>query len=183
VLSDFSIGMVVTTRGIVPDAKFAVGAMPAVPFASASFDLVIANHMLYHVAERQRGLGEIRRVLRPGGVLFASTNGAEHLREIKELMRDLDIDAGDVSASFTLENAEEQLGAVFAHIERNEYADGLRVTDAEVLIRYIASMNERAAGVVEGRESELRSIIEGRIARDGAFQVMKSTGLLTARND
>jgi SAM-dependent methyltransferase len=183
VLSDFSIGMVVTTRGIVPDAKFAVGAMPAVPFESASFDRVIANHMLYHVAERQRGLGEIRRVLRPGGVLFASTNGAQHLREIKELMREMDIDAGDVSASFTLENAEEQLGAVFAHIGRDEYADRLRVTDAEVLIRYIASMSERAAGVVGKRESELRSIIEGRIARDGAFQVMKSTGLLTARND
>jgi SAM-dependent methyltransferase len=183
VLSDFSVGMVEATRTILPHASYVNCALPALPFAGGCFDLVIANHMLYHVAERQRGLADIRRVLRRGGILFASTNGAEHLREIKELMRALDIDAGDVSASFTLENAEEQMRGVFDDIERDEYADSLRVTDPEVVMRYVASVSERAARIVAARADELRGIIESRIARDGAFQVMKSTGSLTARND
>lgn len=173
VLSDFSIGMVRTTRSIVPDAAFVTCALPTLPFANGRFDLVIANHMLYHVEERQQALAEIRRVLRPFGALFASTNGIAHLREIKELLRDLGA-PDDISAAFTLENAEEQLRGVFDSIERDEYADSLRVTDAEALVRYIASISPRA--------NEVRSVIEQRIARDGAFQVMKSTGSFIARN-
>jgi len=182
VLSDFSIGMVETTRGIVPGAAFVTCALPTLPFASGQFDLVIANHMLYHVAERQQGLAEIRRVLRPDGALFAATNGIDHLREIKELMLDLQLDAHDVSASFTLENAEEQLRGAFARIERDEYADSLRVTDPELLLRYIASVSPRAAEAIDARGGEVRSRIERRIAGDGAFQVMKSTGSFIARN-
>ncbi|HEU4889537.1 MAG TPA: methyltransferase domain-containing protein [Thermoanaerobaculia bacterium] len=181
VLSDFSVGMVETTREIVPDAAFVTCALPALPFASGRFDLVIANHMLYHVAERQQGLAEIRRVLRPDGALFAATNGIDHLREIKELMLDLQLDAHDVSASFTLENAEEQLRGVFASVERDEYVDSLRVTDPELLLRYIASVSPRAAEAIDARGDEVRSRIERSIASDGAFQVMKSTGSFIAR--
>ena len=173
VLSDFSLGMVQATRTIVSDAAFVTCALPSLPFASARFDLVIANHMLYHVEARQEALAEIRRVLRRGGALFATTNGADHLREIKELMRELG-GRDDVSAAFTLENAEEQLRRVFGTIERDEYADSLRVTDADALVRYLASVTPRA--------EEVRSCIEQRIAGDGAFHVKKSTGSFIARN-
>jgi SAM-dependent methyltransferase len=181
VLSDFSIGMVETTREIVPDAAFVTCALPRLPFVSERFDLVIANHMLYHVGERQEGLAEIRRVLHPDGTLFATTNGIDHLREIKELMLDLQLEAHDVSAPFTLENGEAQLRGAFASVERDEYVDSLRVTDPEVLLRYIASVSSRAAEVIETRADEVRSAIERRIASAGAFHVMKSTGSFIAR--
>jgi ubiquinone/menaquinone biosynthesis C-methylase UbiE len=182
VLSDFSIGMVETTRRVLPRASFVACALPELPFADGAFDLVIANHMLYHVEPRQRGLADIRRVLRAGGALFASTNGVAHLRELKTLMREFDIDGGDISASFTLENAEEQLRGAFDAIERDEYVDGLRVTDAELVLRYIASMNASAAEIVAKRADEMRAIVAERIERDGAFYVMKSTGSFIARN-
>lgn len=41
-----------------------------IPFADNSFDVVIANHMLYHVPELQAALAQVRRVLRPGGAVF-----------------------------------------------------------------------------------------------------------------
>ncbi|HWS73009.1 MAG TPA: MerR family transcriptional regulator, partial [Thermoanaerobaculia bacterium] len=138
-------------------------------------------HMLYHVDDRPRGLAEIRRVLRPHGALFAATNGIEHLRELKELMRGFAIDGGDISASFTLENGEAQLRTAFAAIERDDYLDALRVTDPELLLDYIASMTPRAAAIVEERRGEMRARIEERIARDGAFHIRKSTGMFTAR--
>lgn len=181
VLSDFSIAMVETTREVLPDARFVNFALPTLPFAEASFDLVIANHMLYHVEDRQRGLAEIRRVLRGGGALFAATNGIDHLREIKDLMREFEIDARDVSASFTLENGEEQLRGVFGNVERDEYVDSLCVTDPDAVLRYVASVSARGAEVVEARAEEMRSAIEGRM-RDGAFYVAKSTGSFLARS-
>lgn len=171
VVSDFSIGMVQTTRGILPEAAFVACALPMLPFDDARFDLVIANHMLYHVGERQQALAEIRRVLRPHGALFATTNGVDHLREIRELIAA----SRDVSAAFTLENGEKQLRGVFEHVERDEYVDSLRVTDAEALVRYVASVGT-------GTAEDVRSVIERGMAADGAFHVTKSTGSFLARN-
>ena len=53
------------------------------PFEDESFDGVVANHMLYHVPDRPQALAEIRRVLRSAGRVFATTNGGDHLQEIK----------------------------------------------------------------------------------------------------
>lgn len=177
ILSDISPGMVETTRLAVPDAAdYVACALPDLPFDDELFDLVVANHMLYHVGERQRGLREIRRVLRPGGMLFAATNGRDHLREIKALMRDFGIEGGDISASFTLENGEEQLRQVFGEVRRDDHPDALRITDPELLLRYVASISPKA----EARREEIRAAIAARIAADGAFHVVKSTGAFTA---
>ena len=177
ILSDLSPGMVETTRLAVPaPAAYVACALPDLPFGDDFFDLVIANHMLYHVDERQRGLREIRRVLRPSGVLFAATNGREHLREIKTLMSDFGIEGGDISASFTLENGEEQLREVFGEVRRDDHPDALRVTDPELLLSYIASISPK----VEAHREEMRAAVAARIAADGAFHVVKSTGAFTA---
>ncbi|MEO0614645.1 MAG: class I SAM-dependent methyltransferase [Pseudomonadota bacterium] len=44
----------------------------ALPFADASFDLVIAAHVLEHLPEPVTALAEMRRVLRPGGWIVTS---------------------------------------------------------------------------------------------------------------
>jgi SAM-dependent methyltransferase len=182
-LSDISTGMLETTEAALQGtpAGFVACAMPDLPFAAGVFDLVIANHMLYHVAELQKGLAEIRRVLRHGGSLFATTNGREHLRELKELMRDFGIEGGDVSASFTMENGEEQLRGVFGDVQRDDYPDSLHVTDPELILAYMASMNEHASDIVQARSEEMRAVIEERIAREGAFEIVKITGAFVAR--
>lgn len=41
--------------------------MHDIPFDDGAFDLVIANHVLEHVADDRQALRELRRVLRPGG--------------------------------------------------------------------------------------------------------------------
>ncbi len=48
------------------------------PYADGTFDAVVAMWMLYHVPNLDRTLAEARRVLRPGGVLIAVTNGRQH---------------------------------------------------------------------------------------------------------
>jgi SAM-dependent methyltransferase len=181
-LSDLSVAMLRTTGEALQGAPaaFVACALPDLPLNDAPFDVVIANHMLYHVADRQRGLRELRRVLRPGGLLFATTNGREHLRELKQLMLDFGIEGGDISASFTMENGEEQLRGVFADVQRDDYPDQLHVTDPDLLLAYIASMNAAASEIVQARSEEMREVIEERIARDGAFEIVKVTGAFVA---
>ncbi len=183
VLSDSSINMVATARSSVAHSSYVACALPDLGFADESFGLVIANHILYHVAERERGLRDIRRVLRQGGSFVAATNGQGHLREILLLMSDFEIDYAGASPPFTLENGEEQLHPVFEDVQRHEYVDSLRITDPELLLGYIASVSARAKAVVETRGKEMRSAIETRIGREGAFYVTKSTGAFSARRE
>jgi len=44
-----------------------------IPFDEASFDLLIANHVLEHVSDDARALQEIARVLKPGGFAILQT--------------------------------------------------------------------------------------------------------------
>ena len=57
----------------------------ALPFADNDFDVVTAMHMLYHAPDKDRAVAEIARVLKPGGLLIATTNGNDALKELTDL--------------------------------------------------------------------------------------------------
>ena len=68
-----------------------VASVQTLPFADKSFDLVIANYMLYHATDIDQALGELRRVLRTDGLLVAATNGPAHLIELLEIERAIEL--------------------------------------------------------------------------------------------
>ena len=51
-------------------AEFAIASGMALPFADASFDVVVCNHIYEHVPDAPRMMAEIARVLRPGGTCY-----------------------------------------------------------------------------------------------------------------
>lgn len=51
-----------------PNAEVRTADATALPFADASFDSVVSCLMLHHVIDWETTLGEVARVLRPGGV-------------------------------------------------------------------------------------------------------------------
>ena len=59
----------------------------ALPFADGSFDSVIANHMLYHVPDRQKTYAEVRRVLKPEGRFYAATMSRDNMKQVADLER------------------------------------------------------------------------------------------------
>ena len=67
--ADVSTGMLVAARGsLATCAPVALDAC-TLPFDDDAFDVVMANHMLYHVADLDQTVAELRRVIRPGGAL------------------------------------------------------------------------------------------------------------------
>ena len=56
----------------------------AVPYPDASFDIVIANHVLEHVADDRKALSEIRRVLKIGGHAILQTPYSSRLHHTWE---------------------------------------------------------------------------------------------------
>jgi SAM-dependent methyltransferase len=53
----------------------AVADAQRLPLPDASAEAVLAMHMLHHVPDIDRAVAEMARVLRPGGVALAASNG------------------------------------------------------------------------------------------------------------
>jgi SAM-dependent methyltransferase len=187
-LSDFSRGMVEQARenlhGIGRAFSFQVIDAQMIPYKNDVFDAVIANHMLFHVPDRDRALSEIQRVLRPGGLFYATTAGGNHLREIRELIRSVapEIDDFDALPEFRLENGGEQLSRFFPHVALHRYDDGLAVTEPKPLVAYLLSTRHSAALRSNDNLEKLTRLVEGKIESSGAIHIQKDSGMFEAAN-
>lgn len=176
VCSDFSPGMVADARDALGDGyEFAVADAESLPFADESFDAATAHHMLYHVPDRDAALADLRRVLRPGGRLYASTNGEDNMRVIYDVLAEVLGRYPDRGTEFILENGREQLARHFESVELRRFDDGLRVTDVEPLVRYVLSRDD----VPESRAPDLHRAFAERF-EDGVFRVEKDIGMFVA---
>ena len=187
VLSDRSFGMLgAAYRGLEGGyGRFCFAAIDSqeIPFAERAFDAVVANHMLYHVPDRPKALSEIHRVLKPGGHLYASTVGRDHLRELDEMVhryerperRPVHTPAG----AFLLENGGAQLAPWFSSVTTARYQDALVITELEPLVDYILSMTARLT-LTNSRLAALTDNLERALARHGAIYITKDSGLFHA---
>jgi ubiquinone/menaquinone biosynthesis C-methylase UbiE len=181
-LSDFSAGMLRQAKenlgSIARDFAFEVVDALAIPFDDATFDAVIANHMLYHVPDRTRVLSEIRRVLKPGGRFVASTVGESHLRELSDLVRRFD--AGlifwGMTDTFTLENGHAQIEQWFSDVTLSRYEDELIITEPEPLNAFILS----GPSIPQDRREAFTRFVEAEMKAQPTFRVTKDTGIFEA---
>lgn len=170
--------------------KFDIEDAMALSYKDSSFDVVIANNMLFHVSDRQKAISEISRVLKPTGIFYASTISSKHLKEIDLLVNEFTSEIGeiggilyedDVPGRFGLENGEKQLKARFSRISLIRYEDSLKVTEALPLVDYILTIPRLAHEIVSGdRLKRFIKFVESKIKTSGYIQVTKDTGLFKA---
>lgn len=120
-------------RGV--DAR--VADIQDLPFHDRTFDAVAAMWMLYHVPDLDRGLAEVRRVLRPGGVFLAMTNGDEHVADLRR-------EAGGepVVTGFSSENGEASLRRHFGEVRREDFRTRAVFPDHARAVAYLQSSQE-----------------------------------------
>lgn len=184
-LSDLSAGMldsawrnlVVTGRAF----QFKEIDAQEIPFGDETFDAVIANHMLYHVPDKPKAIGEIKRVLKPGDHLFATTIGQNHLKEIANWIRQIspNTDFESFGSPFNLENGQEQLEQFFSQVAQSRYPDNLQVTEVKPIIAFILSTSH-AAEISEEKLAKLQSDLENELKEKGKIFITKDSGLFEA---
>jgi ubiquinone/menaquinone biosynthesis C-methylase UbiE len=188
-LSDLSEGMVrEAAAGLCAQPTFEgfpVADAAALPFHDRSFDVIVANHMLYHVPQRQQALAEFNRVLKNGGQFVASTNGSRHLLELRQMADDLLPNQqgalAAVDACSSLENGVDQLTDCFSSVEVHRYDNELLVTGADDILRYILSSSEAKAAVSTAKLGALRSNLVEKIEAEGAVRITVDSGFIQAR--
>jgi GT2 family glycosyltransferase/SAM-dependent methyltransferase len=147
---------------ILPNVSFFEGDAHELPFADASFDVVVSFETLEHLRDQRRFLTETKRVLRPGGTLVISTPDRHvysapgqpvnpyHVLELAH--PEFDSLLGEFFASHCILQQRSMLGSVIV-------ADGRRGG--------WRSYDRRAANVIEATSGLARSFYLIGIASDG----------------
>ncbi|WP_394648679.1 class I SAM-dependent methyltransferase [uncultured Sphingomonas sp.] len=186
-LSDLSPGMVqeaVDRCRSLPFASVAGRQADAtdLPFEDESFDAIIAMHMLYHLSDPSKGLAEMRRVLKPGGFLAVTTNGAGNRRELYALTTVFGSEPFDpAGAVFGYAEAERSMKAAFGNVSMAEHPAILRVTEPEdvflALTSYPPGDRAEKAQLTAFRDA----IAEAFRAGNGVLEVVKESGFFVSR--
>ena len=168
----------------------------ALPFPDDTFDVVLANHMLYHVNDIDAALVEIHRVLKPHGLLLAATNSASNMPELNTLyrraillltnFRHKEEISTNTAERFSLENGPAILSRHFYAVARYDLPSALIFPEAAPIIEYLDSTRDlRESTLPDGISWEqfmavMRQQIVRLVAYAGQMVVKKLNGVLVA---
>jgi ubiquinone/menaquinone biosynthesis C-methylase UbiE len=145
-LTDFSEGMLEKTRknfleaGI--NSQFQVADVEKLPFQTSSFDVILAQFMLYHARDKQKALTEIARVLKPSGWAGIVLNKRDGLTRFSSLAKKIDSSLElelNAAQLFSSEDAEDMFESVFEKVSKFDYELEMRVDDPKIIVDYAKS--------------------------------------------
>ena len=182
-LSDISSGMLRDARRAIgsSDTRFAFRAFDCkkIPYKDESFDLVLANHVLFYCDDIPAVLKEVCRVLSPRGHFLCSAYGKAHMQEVSQLVEDFDdrivLSADKLYERFGRENGRKILKPFFPDAKWHSYEDFLLVQDAEPLISYVLSCHGNQNQYILDHYKEFRAFATKKTAK--GFRITKDAGV------
>jgi ubiquinone/menaquinone biosynthesis C-methylase UbiE len=185
ILSDFSEGMLQSAKQNIDieRIKYKIIDIQDIPYENESFDIIIARHMLYHVPDIDKALSEVKRLLKPKGRFYVSTNGREHMRELVRLVRDYDkdisFDPEKLAVRFGVENGAEILYKHFNNVTLEEFNGQIIVDEAEPIVSYVTSViNARKTISAKHGLEDFYKYVQAEIDKQGALRIRTRTGIM-----
>nr|WP_246805836.1 class I SAM-dependent methyltransferase [Rhizobium leguminosarum] len=138
-------------------------------------------HMLYHLPDPAAGIADMSRVLRPGGLLAVTTNGAGNMREIYELTTVFGSAPSDPAAeAFGYDAAERSMRSQFGNVTMLQHPASLRITEPEDVFLALTSYPP-GDGADEPQLTRFRQAIAEAFRQcNGVLKVRKEAALFLA---
>lgn len=161
--------------------KFEIVNPSKIPFEDESFDVVIANHILFYMKDLDEVLSEIRRVLKVGGCFYSSTIDSKHMKELEKLVikfsSNIKFSDEKLSNKFGLDNGKNMLSKYFDKIEKHLYQDKLIINDTKGILEYIYSIPGNILDVIDNKKKDFEKYIDENIKKNGEIYITNSQGL------
>lgn len=161
--------------------KFEVAEPSRLPYENESFDIVIADHILFYMRDLDSVLKEIKRVLKKGGYFYCSTMGNKNMNELEDLIlgfsKNIRISRDKISNKFGLENGEKILGKYFKDINLNLYEDKLIINNYIDILEYIYSIPGTILEIVDTRKKEFENYVYEKIKKDKGINITINSGV------
>lgn len=141
-LTDFSAGMLESAKKnleYIPNCTFEVADVENLLYKSETFDVVFAHLMLYHAASPERGVEEIRRILKPSGFAGILVSAESNMQFLFTL---LGCENPRQAVRFSTEIALQVLPKYFSTIKHRIYQNSLKISEIEPLITYVRSLSK-----------------------------------------
>lgn len=186
-VSDISEGMIRDIRrNLGADTRFSYETYDCqqIPAKSCSYDIVIANHLLFYCNDIAQVCKEVKRVLKPNGIFICSTYGSKHMQEITHLVQQFDpriiLAAENLYDRFGLGNGKEMLAEYFEQVDTVKYDDAIVIDEAEPLIEYILSCHGNQNQYLLDRYQDFRQYVKKQVKRQ--YRITKEAGYFFCKN-
>jgi len=201
---DFSSEMLAVARGRFPGIEFREGDAQNLPFADGTFDRVLANFSLLHLADPEHACAEACRVLRSGGRFGFSTWAKKEENPFLQLVddaiqahADLEVDLPPGPPYYLFENEEEFRSALSragfdgASMKFNVHRIEWQVPSARFIFEAELKAGVRTAGllakqtpeVLRAIQSDLEASIQKYAKSDGSFSLPKTAYLVAVAKE
>ncbi len=197
-LTDISEGLLEETKHkltetlapVVKESQITMSFQPcdcqSLPFPDDQFDVVIANHLLFYIEERELVYKEVLRVLKPGGYFIASTYGPKHMEEITTLVQEfhpaITLADKELYEIFGLQNGAEELHLYFSEANIQYYEDSLIVSNPQLLLEYILSCHGNQNEYLLPKYQEFKEMLTRKLSKK-PFHITKEAGLFVCRKE
>jgi ubiquinone/menaquinone biosynthesis C-methylase UbiE len=102
-----------------------IGDALALPFDDGSFDTVVCTFSLCEIPDDARAIGEMHRVLRPGGLLLLADHVASTSRALRVVQRGMELITIPLGGEHFLRRPSQHLAAGFEIERRQRFAAGI----------------------------------------------------------
>jgi ubiquinone/menaquinone biosynthesis C-methylase UbiE len=191
-LSDYSEGMLETTKKSLSrlnyNFQYEIVNAENIKYSDNSFDIILANNMLYHIQNKDTVIHNISRILKDNGVFLASTMGKNDLLELHNylyvFLENKNSKFKFKEYTFSLDNGMEKLVKHFGKVLLEKYDNKLEIDEIDAIINYYLSFNGIYDNVIilsDEYINEFRIYLQSILEKEKIIKTTRDEGIFICR--
>ena len=155
------------------------------PYPDESFDVIIANNILFYMKNVTEILAEIQRVLKKGGRFYCSTIDENHMKELEDLVKGYHSNVlftkNKQLQNFGCENGAQLLSNYFTEISCEFYKDELIINDFDKILDYVYSIPGNILDIIENKRKDFETYMRRNINPENGFSTSNRSVLFKSK--